>query len=37
MAGATRYDAVVLDVMLPGIDGFEICRRLRTTASGRRC
>lgn len=25
-----RYDAIVLDVMLPGIDGFEVCRRLRT-------
>jgi two-component system OmpR family response regulator len=23
------YDAVVLDVMLPGLDGFEVCRRLR--------
>jgi len=29
MAGATAYDAIVLDVMLPGIDGFEVCRRLR--------
>lgn len=29
MAGATEYDAIVLDVMLPGIDGFEVCRRLR--------
>jgi two-component system OmpR family response regulator len=29
MAGATEYDAVVLDVMLPGIDGFETCARLR--------
>jgi len=29
MAGANPYDAVVLDVMLPGIDGFETCRRLR--------
>ena len=29
MAGRTRYDAIVLDVMLPGIDGFETCRRLR--------
>jgi two-component system OmpR family response regulator len=29
MAGASDYDAIVLDVMLPGIDGFETCRRLR--------
>lgn len=29
MAAATGYDAVVLDVMLPGIDGFEACRRMR--------
>jgi two-component system OmpR family response regulator len=29
MAEATEYDALVLDVMLPGIDGFETCRRLR--------
>ncbi|TMK75017.1 MAG: response regulator transcription factor [Actinobacteria bacterium] len=29
MAGATEYDAIVLDVMLPGADGFEVCRRLR--------
>jgi two-component system, OmpR family, response regulator len=29
MAGAHEYDAIVLDVMLPGIDGFETCRRLR--------
>lgn len=28
-AGAVEYDAVVLDVMLPGLDGFETCRRLR--------
>jgi two-component system OmpR family response regulator len=29
MAGATEYDAIVLDVLLPGIDGFETCKRLR--------
>jgi len=29
MAGATAYDAIVLDVMLPGLDGFEVCRRMR--------
>jgi two-component system OmpR family response regulator len=29
MAGSTRYDAIVLDLMLPGIDGIETCRRLR--------
>src|SRR6184192_1447560 len=28
-AQATEYDAIVLDVMLPGIDGFDVCRRLR--------
>lgn len=25
----TAYDLIVLDVMLPGLDGFEVCRRLR--------
>jgi two-component system OmpR family response regulator len=29
MARSSAYDAIVLDVILPGIDGFETCRRLR--------
>ena len=29
MAGATEYGAVILDVMLPGRDGFAVCRELR--------
>ena len=29
MVQAAPYDAIVLDVMLPGIDGFEVVRRLR--------
>jgi two-component system OmpR family response regulator len=29
MSQAHEYDAIVLDVMLPEIDGFETCRRMR--------
>ena len=30
--GAIEYEAVVLDVMLPGMDGVETCMRLRELA-----
>lgn len=33
MAMRQRFDLIVLDVMLPGMDGFEVCRQLR--ANGR--
>ena len=33
MATENDYDAIVLDAMLPGIDGFEVCRQMR--AGGR--
>jgi two-component system OmpR family response regulator len=31
MAQSHEYDAIVLDVMLPGINGFETCQRLRAS------
>jgi two-component system OmpR family response regulator len=31
-ARAVEYGAIVLDVMLPGIDGFSVCRQLREAA-----
>ncbi len=32
-AEAGSYDLIILDLMLPGLDGLEICRRLRSKAS----
>jgi len=33
LAKENAYEAVVLDVMLPGLDGIQLCRRLRESGS----
>jgi two-component system OmpR family response regulator len=33
MAADSDYDAIVLDIMLPGPNGFDLCRRLRREAN----
>ena len=34
VARESRFDAAVLDIMLPGMSGFELCRRLREETTG---
>ena len=29
LAGENRYDAIVMDIMLPGLNGYQLCARLR--------
>ena len=35
LAGALRPDLIVLDVMLPALNGFDVCRRLRGSREGK--
>src|SRR5437868_7739841 len=32
LAGRDGFDALILDLMLPDLDGLEVCRRIRTRA-----
>jgi two-component system OmpR family response regulator len=35
-ATGNDFDVVVLDIMLPGLNGYEVLRRMRSRGTGRR-
>ena len=35
MAGEKEYDLILLDIMLPKIDGFEVCQHIRRRQASR--
>lgn len=37
LAGGSKYTLVILDWMLPGMDGIELCKKIRSMPGGEHC